>query len=113
MRLRIDTKQAEKLAKEFGVSAKELKAGQRIAFREALQQIQKRARAEHRFRSRSGLAEKSIDVDESNLGQLEGAVFLDEGVAPYAPFLHEGTKRHFVGPKDKKALRWVAGGGFG
>lgn len=32
--------------------------------------------------------------------------------APYAYFVHWGTKPHVIRPKDKKVLRWPAGGAF-
>ena len=31
--------------------------------------------------------------------------------APHAVFVHWGTRPHVIRPKDKKALRWVAGSG--
>lgn len=36
----------------------------------------------------------------------------DLRVAPYAPFVHWGTRPHVIRAKDKKALRWAAGGKF-
>lgn len=35
----------------------------------------------------------------------------DQQHAPYAIFLHFGTKPHLIKPKDKKALRWPSGQG--
>lgn len=32
--------------------------------------------------------------------------------APHAVFVHWGTKPHIIRPKDRKALRWPAGGAF-
>ena len=32
--------------------------------------------------------------------------------APYAAFVHWGTRPHVIEPRKKKALRWVGGGGF-
>lgn len=32
--------------------------------------------------------------------------------APHAVFVHWGTKPHVIRPKDKKVLRWPAGGAF-
>ncbi len=32
--------------------------------------------------------------------------------APHALFVNFGTRPHVIRPKDKKALRWVAGNGF-
>jgi hypothetical protein len=36
----------------------------------------------------------------------------DKQVAPYAAFVHWGTRPHVIKPKNKKALRWAAGGAF-
>lgn len=35
----------------------------------------------------------------------------DQQHAPYAIFLHFGTRPHLIKPKDKKALRWPGGSG--
>lgn len=36
----------------------------------------------------------------------------DPRVAPHALFVHWGTRPHKIKPKDKRALRWAAGGQF-
>jgi len=36
----------------------------------------------------------------------------DRQRAPHAVFVHWGTKPHVIRPKNKKALRWAAGGSF-
>lgn len=36
----------------------------------------------------------------------------DPRVAPYAVFVHWGTRPHDIRPKHKKALRWPGGGAF-
>ncbi|MEY2656190.1 MAG: hypothetical protein RLZZ524_3218 [Pseudomonadota bacterium] len=36
----------------------------------------------------------------------------DPARAPHALFVNFGTRPHVIRPKDKKALRWVAGNGF-
>lgn len=35
----------------------------------------------------------------------------DRQMAPYAPFVHWGTRPHVIRPRDKKALRWPSGRG--
>jgi hypothetical protein len=68
------------------------------------------AKARHRFLSRSGYLEWSVDKTEtvSNSGFVVAAVYLDLGKAPYGKFIHGGTKSHFVGPpKNAKALSWI------
>lgn len=36
----------------------------------------------------------------------------DTGRAPYAVFVHWGTRPHVIGPKNKKVLRWSGPNGF-
>lgn len=36
----------------------------------------------------------------------------DSRVAPYARFVHDGTRPHVIVPKNKKSLRWAGGGLF-
>lgn len=33
----------------------------------------------------------------------------DSRIAPYARFVHDGTRAHMIFPRNKKALRWVSG----
>jgi len=116
MRIEIDVSKIEELAKRYGIAAKDLRAGNRLAMRESLGTIQRIARAEHRFKTRTGMAEKEIEVDDEikeTANFIEGAVYLKEELAPYSRWLHEGSRRHWVEPKDKKALRWAVPGGFG
>lgn len=77
---------------------------ERAALREAKVQlgvVQKTARTFHRFQSTSGRRptgryyrnthrlEKSIQVEMSDNG---GRVYLDEGIADYGVYVHEGTR---------------------
>ena len=39
-------------------------------------------------------------------------IFHDLQRAPYAPFVHWGTRPHTIRPKSRKALRWPSGNGF-
>lgn len=91
--------------------------------------VQARARTTHRFISRSpATLEKSVDTRFPD--RMTGEVFLDTGVAPYARFVHEGTKPHVILPKNaslasqqqyagkfrlpkgsKLVLRWATPGG--
>ncbi len=56
-------------------------------------------------------------------GQLERSIFKgritggwevghDSRVAPYARFVHDGSRPHVILPKDKRTLRWPVPGGF-
>lgn len=57
------------------------------------------------------MLEKSVDY-EIDKTEMNATVFLDETVAPYAPFVHDGTKPHLILPRAKLALRWVKNGKF-
>ena len=70
-----------------------------------------------RFHTKSGMANRSISVVASGDG-MQGSVFLDDRIAKYTRFQHEGTgeygpfhKPFTVEPKSRKSLYWVEGGG--
>lgn len=42
----------------------------------------------------------------------EYRIWHDAQHAPHAAFVHWGSKKHVIKPKNKKALRWPIGGGF-
>jgi HK97 gp10 family phage protein len=76
----------------------------------SLRDIQEEARTHHRFTTRSGDAERSIDIDKNyRSGNFYGAVGTTRKVTVY---LHTGTKPHAIRPKQKLALRWAGGSGF-
>ena len=69
------------------------------------------ARASHRFKTRSGTLERFTEakVDRANLRAEVGFKASD---VPYGAYVHDGTPPHKIRPKDRRALRWVAGGDF-
>lgn len=76
----------------------------------SVRDVQERARKNHRFVTRSGKAEASIETSVTvNGSHVTGAVFT---ALPHAVYLHEGTRAHVVVPRTKMALRWSDGGGF-
>lgn len=79
----------------------------RVTIKDGMARIKKHAFLNHRFTSRSGMLGKSIS-HEYNDATMTGTVFLDSAVAPYARFIHDGTKPYTIVPREKKALRWVA-----
>jgi hypothetical protein len=90
----------------------------RLATRASLRDIKVGAQQDHAFTSRGGFAEKSI-TDQVNGNGLGGRVYLDTGIASYAPFLHNGTGRFgpnhkaiLIKPVNKQSLRFVLGGKF-
>ena len=90
----------------------------RIAMSESVKQVRDLAMMRHRFVSRTGALVKSVksEVDFNDTDGIAGRVFLDESVAPYGKFVHDGTgicaghQAWVVTPKNKKALRWASGG---
>ena len=68
------------------------------------------ARLKHDYITRTGAADRSIGF-KAHPATLEAAVGFDLGVAAHGLMLNDGTKRHWVGPKHKKALRFVGPGG--
>lgn len=75
------------------------------------------ARAIHKFRARSGEADRAI-VYAYDEEEVQGVVSLDEEIAPYIRFLHEGSglygphhKAFDIFPKNKKMLRFATSPG--
>ena len=72
--------------------------------------VQERARREHRFTSRTGHTERSIEASTRISGdRVEGEVVSRDKIAM---FLMRGTKPHIIVPRRKKALRWADGQKF-
>lgn len=73
----------------------------------SLRDVQEEARSTHRFTTRTGEAERSIQT-ETEYGQelFSGTVGTTRVVTIY---LHQGTKPHLIRPRKKLALRWTAG----
>lgn len=82
----------------------------RQAVKESTLTVAEYAQDNHRFKSRTGQLERAVTTEMTS--DLSGAVFLDEGVAPYAGFVHNGSAPHRIIPNRKKALRWVKNGAF-
>ena len=80
----------------------------RQAIKASTIEVQDEAQSNHRFISRTGQLERSIDV---KFNENSGIVYIDSQSAPHGPFVHEGTAPHDIFPKNKKALRWVPQGG--
>jgi hypothetical protein len=100
----------QKLSKAFEkiplVAAKEL----RTELNKSLRAIQVDARLHHRFSQapgHTGQLVRSIQEDVEQSG-LSGKVWLEESVAPYGKFVHDGTKPHRILPKNKPLLYFVS-----
>lgn len=83
----------------------------RQAIKASAREVQEEAQRTHRFTSRSGQLERAIDVHM--IGDKTAEVYIDSDLAPYGPFVHEGTRAHYIFPKEKQSLRWVPSGGNG
>jgi hypothetical protein len=59
--------------------------------------------------AKTGMLERSLGKVRIPAGWEIGH---DSRVAPYARFVHDGTKPHLIFPSKKKALRWAGGGCF-
>ena len=83
-----------------------------LALYKSAREVQIIARAKHRFRSSlAAHLEKSVEY-EVDPSEMIATVQLNENVAPYAPFVHDGTRPHLILPRAKQALRWVRNGKF-
>lgn len=80
----------------------------RQAIKASTIEVQDEAQTNHRFISRTGQLERSIDV---KFNENSGIVYIDSQSAPHGPFVHQGTGAHTIFPKNKKALRWAPQGG--
>lgn len=116
MELKIEIRRLNELVRAFDKAPAKVKVELRRAIKEALVKIQKRARKEHRFRTRSGNLERSIEDEMISDWPPTGRVWLNPVASKtasgqsYGVFQHEGTREHFVRPRTRKALRWVNGG---
>lgn len=88
----------------------------RMAVKSSLRDIREHAIKHHRYKSRSGAAglEGAVHDNGSEMNgfPFRGEVFVDLRRAPYALYVHGGTKPHTITPKRRRALRWVSGGDF-
>lgn len=77
----------------------------------SLRDVQEYARAHHRFTTRTGEAERSIEKTDARKvqGSIQGDVGATRKVTIY---LHQGTRPHNIVPRRKLALRWASGNGF-
>lgn len=95
-----------KLVKAFEAAPEETRAAVRLQVKAAAGDIQEYAREHHKFVTRGGDTEKSIQMyAEGNTA----TVYLGSDVAVYQ---HEGTPPHIIKARNKLALRFVRKGDF-
>lgn len=110
MNLRLDITGATDLLRAFVALPQAAEEAVHEAVVDGTGMLQTQARTVHRFISRTGATERSVST--RFLDRMTGEVFLDAGTAPQAVFQHQGTRPHMIFPRNKRVLRWVAGGGF-
>ena len=72
----------------------------------SVRDVQERARANHRFTTRTGEAEAKVSGSGDSITGEVGTTRL------ITIYLHQGTKAHDIEPRNKKVLRWASGGKF-
>lgn len=87
-----------------------LRAAVNLGMKKHARDVVDYARQNHDYRTRTGAADRSIGF-KAHPATLEADVGFDLGVAAHGLMLNDGTKRHWVGPKKKKALRFVGSNG--
>jgi len=74
------------------------------AVKTGLVNVQRDARRNHPgWKSQSGALARSVKVDFRTF-KNPGGIYLDTGVAPYAGYVHDGTRPHKIRAKNKKTL---------
>ena len=82
----------------------------RLALKESASEVQEEARRTHNFKSDTSTLERSVKTKVS--AEYYADVYLNEHIAEYGPYVHQGTKPHRIMFKRKKALRFLKGGRF-
>lgn len=88
-----------------------LKENIKSAVSKSIGKVSDYAVSTHKFISKNGHLEQSVKTDITSDG-MAGTVFLDENIAGYAPYVHNGTRPHLITPRNRKVLRWAGKGGF-
>ena len=83
----------------------------RLAVEASAIEVATTAKMQHRYKQQNGRLKDAVQTAINDDG-MEGRVYLDGNIAPYAVFIHEGIKPHDIFPKRRKALRWVDGNKF-
>lgn len=104
---------AQSVAQALQSAAGVVTEAQRVAMAIAMREIRAQAITNHRFKTRTARLQNSVTSESGIVGnELVGRVFLNEKVAPYARFVHNGWVREKpILPKGaRRALHWVSGG---
>lgn len=104
----IDTRQ---LNRAFNAFPQQLRSNLSLGLKIHSRYVQEEARRKHRFTSRSGATELSIE-NRVNERDLTSRIGINKSVSPHGGFVHDGTKPHVIRRKNKKVLRYVKNGKF-
>lgn len=96
----------KEFAEEFNKFPIEAAKEMRIELSKAARTIASDAKLHHRFKTKSGMLERAIKYIVSKSG-LSAQIYIDDGIAKYGKYVHEGTDAHQIRPKTKKALYFV------
>lgn len=60
--------------------------------------------------TKSGVMRQAMYIRK--ISDLHWQVGIDDALAPYGKWVHDGSRPHTIKPKNRKALRWVKGSNF-
>lgn len=111
--LKIDTKQIDDFAKRLQNKADSMTKEINATLNNWGSDVIVYARQNHRFKTHSGLLEKSISKKMATSGMPKLFLYLNSKTAVYGKFIHDGTEGGKpIKPKNKDALRFNTGSGF-
>jgi hypothetical protein len=110
---------AKKLLAAFAAAPDKTRQEMALAMKMAVRDVAESARRNHRFTSRGGQLERSIEGKLESSEPLIGSVSAGGDGAGYARAIHDGSglwgpkrERYPIVPVHRKALRWVGGNRF-
>lgn len=106
MKIEITIQNIEKLTRAFEAAPAAVERRLAASLGKVARAIQETARANHRFKSRSGDLERSIDYTV-NRGEMKAEVGILDDTPEYGKWVHNGTPPHKIRPSKRKSLRFV------
>lgn len=84
-----------------------------ISLRQAQQEVFNEAVVLADKHTKSGAMRDSVRIFPVKRGDTQAIIKAGGPGAPYAIYVHEGTRPHEIRPREKKALRWATSKGQG
>ncbi|MBP2629886.1 MAG: hypothetical protein H6Q70_514 [Firmicutes bacterium] len=109
MDITFNTPTTASFLKAADITPRTFEKNMRLGMKESTRSVKDLAVMRHKFISRTGALIRSI-TDEtifSDESKVEGRVYIDEKIAPYGKWVHEGTRPHDIVPTKKQCLRWA------